>query len=1251
MLNLTNHQNKLPFLISPDYNLKILIDTGSTKSFVNPVIAKKYFKKDIKKDPYHISSAHGTSFEQFSTIIPCSKLFNVKNCNLKFHIFEFHKYFDCLIGLDHLQHLKASVDLNKSTLTTPNVVLKIHYRSTDALANSISINPNCEQIIEINIANVTNGEVVIPQIKVDKLVIPQCVTTVKNHKAICSVVNPTESCFSLTCNRPITVENFENYNHKIEENLNIFDTEKLKFDLSLIRTDHMNPEEKATISKLIREYHDLFHLENNKLTFTNQIKHKIRTTDEIPVYTKSYRFPEIHKKEVETQINKMLAQNIIRPSNSAWSSPLWVIPKKLDSSGKQKWRIVIDYRRLNAKTIGDRYPLPNIIDLLDKLGRCLYFTTLDLASGFHQIEMDPEDIPKTAFNCLNNHFEFLRMPFGLKGAPSTFERCMDNVLRGVENTAVYLDDIIVFSSSLQEHIIALKEVFERLRKANFKLQLDKCEFLQREVKYLGHVVTSEGVKPNPDKVIAIKKYPLPKNSKQLKGFLGLLGYYRRFIKDFARLTKPLTKCLKKDAIINVNDQEYVRCFNMCKDILMNEPVLQYPDFAKPFILTTDASNVSVAGILAQEFAPGVELPVAYCSRTLNESELNYSTIEKELLAIVYATKYFRPYIFGRKFKIFCDHKPLQWLFSLKEPNSKLIRWRLKLEEYDFDIVYKKGSLNTNADALSRVEINMKETIENSDGIFDYMKNFNKKLEDLKLNKETEDIIEIDDSDNSSVIVQIDDSEDSQNLDIDNEENDTIHSNENNPIFNIPISESPVNCGKNQIIISEVDFEPATPSVIRLFTDKQRYLVQFSKNNYVKEIIDFIKTYVVPKVKYYLYFENFSYEKFCSTMQKYFKNSEIDFVRCTSKLIDVTEEDEMLQTISNYHESKANHRGIDETETRIKNIYYWPNLRKSIQNYINNCEICQLAKYDRKPLKLKFNITPTAVRPFQIVHIDTISLEKTKFLTIVDSFSKYAQAYKLNSAQGIEVVNCLVKYFSHHCIPEEIVSDNGLEFKNSVLTELLALHKIKLHFISSQHPNSNGICERFHSTLIEHIRLFNNQKEYENDSIEMKVNYAVLAYNNTMHSATKLKPYEIVNGHFENNSPFSLDLEKQMLSNYISDHKDKMKILYKNLNQKLQQSKEKIIGKANENKEEVPEIPETVHVKNLQKQSKTKNKFKIEKIETLNPRLKIANIIPRHFNTHSKIHLSNIKRPRKFTYKTKHVTGSSSTSDSEQKSKI
>lgn len=214
----------------------------------------------------------------------------------------------------------------------------------------------------------------------------------------------------------------------------------------LIRTDHMNPEQKEKITKLCTTFSSLFHKNSENLTFSNIVKHTVPTTDNNPVYTKTYRYPQIHKEEVQRQMQDLLKNKIIRPSYSTWSSPVWIVPKKLDASGKQKWRVVIDYRKLNEKTIGDRYPLPNITDILDKLGKCHHFSTIDLASGFHQIEIEEESTPKTAFNTKHGHYEFVRMPFGLKNAPATFQRVMEIVLKGLINKicVVYLDDILIF---------------------------------------------------------------------------------------------------------------------------------------------------------------------------------------------------------------------------------------------------------------------------------------------------------------------------------------------------------------------------------------------------------------------------------------------------------------------------------------------------------------------------------------------------------------------------------------------------------------------------------------------------------------------------------------------------------------------------------------------------------------------------------------------------------------------------------------
>jgi len=468
-----------------------------------------------------------------------------------------------------------------------------------------------------------------------------------------------------------------------------------------LRLDHLNSNELKHVSELIEKNHDLFQLPGEQLGCTTITEHKIVTSDEQPINTKQYRFPPVHKDEINRQVNDMLKNDIIKTSTSPYNSPLWIVPKKADSKGNKRWRLVIDFRALNEKTLGDAYPLPNISDILDQIGSAKYFSVFDLASGFHQIPMSEADAPKTAFSTPFGHYEYKRMPFGLKNAPATFQRLMDRVLSGLQGIElfVYLDDIVIYASSLTEHNRKFHKLAERLRSANLRLQPDKCEFLRKEVTYLGHVINETGVKPDPKKVEAVLNFPRPKNVKNIKQFLGLAGYYRRFLNNFSKTARPLTALLKKDEPF-VWQEPQETAFVTLRNQLCTEPLLQHPDFTRPFVLTTDASGYAIGGILSQGDV-GKDKPIAYASRLLNKAEQNYSTIEKESLAIVYCVNHFRPYLYGNKFTIVTDHKPLEWLHSVKNPTSRLVRWRLKLAEYEYNIMYKAGKSNCNADALSR----------------------------------------------------------------------------------------------------------------------------------------------------------------------------------------------------------------------------------------------------------------------------------------------------------------------------------------------------------------------------------------------------------------------------------------------------------------------------------------------------------------------------------------------------------------------
>ena len=390
----------------------------------------------------------------------------------------------------------------------------------------------------------------------------------------------------------------------------------------------------------------------------------------------------------------MLDQGVVRPSTSPWSSPIVMVQKK-DGS----WRFCVDYRKVNAVTRQDAYPLPRIDA---SWTGSAYFTTLDLASGYWQVELDNEAKEKSAFSTPSGHFEFNVMPFGLTNAPATFQRLMECVLAGLtpSECLVYLDDIIVFSTSFAEHLSRLQAVFRRLQHAGLKLKPNKCYFATKEVRYLGHIVTAEGVKPNPAKTKAVSTYPVPQDVHELRQFLGLANYYRRFVKDYSRIAEPLHQLTRKTSKGFQWTPSCQEAFEELKDRLTTPPILGYTDFSQEFILHTDASATALGAVLCQA-QNGQERVISYWSRQLSKPERNYSTIEREALAAVAAIKEFYPYLYGFSFTLVTDHNPLTALKSLKDVGGRLARWMMFLQQFQLKIEYKPGKDHSDADALSR----------------------------------------------------------------------------------------------------------------------------------------------------------------------------------------------------------------------------------------------------------------------------------------------------------------------------------------------------------------------------------------------------------------------------------------------------------------------------------------------------------------------------------------------------------------------
>lgn len=411
-----------------------------------------------------------------------------------------------------------------------------------------------------------------------------------------------------------------------------------------------------------------------------------------PVNQRCYRVPYIQKTEIESQIKEMLKSGIIQESSSPFASPI-ILVKKKDGT----WRMCVDYRRLNDLTVKNKYPIPLIDELLDELKGACWFTKLDLRSGYHQIRVADEDVYKTAFRTHQGLYEFKVMPFGLTNAPASFQSLMNSVFQEQlrKSVLVFFDDILVYSSSFKDHLKHLEEVLQKMESHKLFAKASKCLFGQKQLEYLGHIISDQGVATDPDKVLAMKEWPIPTTIKQLRGFLGLTGYYRRFIKGYGEISRPLTQLLKKGLF--AWSHEATLAFDKLKHAMSTAPVLALPDYNLPFVVETDASGIGIGAVLMQGGRP-----LAFLSKSLNKKQQGMSTYEKELLALVMACQKWHTYLQGHHFVIKTDHQSLKFLLEQRLSTLLQQKWLAKLMGLDYEIVYKQGKENVVADALSRL---------------------------------------------------------------------------------------------------------------------------------------------------------------------------------------------------------------------------------------------------------------------------------------------------------------------------------------------------------------------------------------------------------------------------------------------------------------------------------------------------------------------------------------------------------------------
>ena len=736
-----------------------------------------------------------------------------------------------------------------------------------------------------------------------------------------------------------------------------------KFDSTMDLKDlHVADKYRDNIEPLILRNSDLFASKDTELGHTDTVRMKIDTGSADPIKLRPYRTPLNNRKIIDETIDEMLDAKVIRRSRSPWSFPVVIVDKKDGSK-----RFCVDFRKLNQVTKKNSYPLPVIDDILALLGKAKYFTSLDLKSGYWQVLMNESDKEKTAFACHRGLFEFNVMPFGLSNAPAVFQELMSVVLQGLGDFAIaYLDDILVFSPTLEDHLQHLDTIFDRLRKHDLKLKLKKCNFLESETNYLGFIIGKDGIKPDPKKVEAIRSLPIPTCVREVRSFIGMSSYYRIFITNFSEIAEPIIALTKKHAHYKWS-AKHDEAFQYLKDSLSVVPLLAYPDTNKPYTLYTDASGTCIGACLtqscdvAEDIIPNVsnEKPIYYLSLKLSKTQCKWSTVEKEAYAIHFALQKLDHYLHGAQFVIKTDHKPLKYLLESPMQNKKIQLWALSMAGYNCTIEYIAGTTNTCADLLSRRPDEPGHCQE---------ENLTEEL-DLDVNDNTFQV-------------------------------DVINSNEFEPkkfaSCDVPFDDSlvkPDDCLPELDMISEQNKDD---ELLELKT----ILVHGEPSKEVQR-----RYLVVDNVVYYLT------DPDGDTVLRLYVPKHLRAL-----------------VVKQYHDDNGN-MGVQKTFDCIRQKYFWPNLFKELYQYVSSCTVCQTRSLQkiRQPLQeTDIPSYPMAKLSLDLSGPYPKTMSGNKYIiAFVDWFSGWPEAFAVPDKTADTVAHLLIEeIFPRFGCPLQIVTDNG-----------------------------------------------------------------------------------------------------------------------------------------------------------------------------------------------------------------------------------
>ena len=826
--------------------------------------------------------------------------------------------------------------------------------------------------------------------------------------------------------------------------------------LNLEGMENWTTTEQQAAMELLKQNADLFSKHSLDLGETQLCTHEIQLTDPKPFKEAYRRIPPALYDEVRNHLQEMLDLGAVVPSKSPWASPVVLVRKKDGSLC-----FCIDLRKLNSRTVRDAYSLPRIEESLESLSGATVFTTLDLKSGYWQVKMDPKSQPYTAFTVGPlGFYECARMPFGLTNAPATFQRLMNSCLGDLQHKfcLLYIDDIVIYSATPTDHLQHLTTVFDRLRRAGLKLKPSKCEFFKSSLEYLGHIISTEGVQTNPKKVAAIRKWPRPTTIAELRSFLGFTGYYRRFIQGYSKIACPLNAHLqgveakKKTTPLKWNPASE-QAFQQLKRCCMETPVLAYPDFAQPFELHTDASVHGLGAALYQADQRGKKRPVAFASRSLTTAEANYPAHKLEFLALKWAvTCKFHEYLYGQRFTVYTDNNPLTYILSTAKLDAVGHRWVAALAVYHFDIIYKQGKANVEADALSRIKWpGVLKTID-------------------------ADVVQ---AVCASVVIARTPLGEPLVLD--------------DHLIGLHFDE--VQLGQHVKNMNDADWIAAQDADPALHFIRHRLLDKTGFHGRPPAAHPELKPFWRYRA-HYLLRNGVLYRSVTSNKTKW-----------VQLLLPQSHHPTALKLC---HDDLGHH-GISRTLALLRDRFFWPSMEKDVKRYLASCDRCLRFKPPQEKAKLVHIIANHAL---ELVHFDFLKLEPSKgkfedVLVVTDHFTRFAQAYPArNQTARVTAKLFWDKFICNYGFPDKLIADQGRNFESHLIKELCNLaHVEKLH-TTPYHPQTNGQCERFNRTLISMVGTLDQVGK-----ADWKEHLQALthAYNCTRSDATGFSPYYLLFG--------------------------------------------------------------------------------------------------------------------------------------------